>query len=411
MNNIIFLLTGAVLLAGLLYSLIRALRRSLPPAASKADEQTVISIYQNRLQLAEQQFENGELDRQEYEQARQELSTALAYELQNQAQKGAPLKSKSAGPVAWVLAICIPSLALLLYLLLGTPKGLDPAAETAQLSIPEMVARLEKRLKSNPEDIQGWRMLGRSYSVLQNYAGARDAYGEAYKRDPANTAIILDYAEALAHANNNNVLGRPAELIEEALQRDPANQRALILKGVVLYHQDDLTGAIRAWKSVMGQPEVDEQTRAVVQNLIDQTEELKDPVSSGQAQTESQTVNKPAAAAASVTVELSLAPQFTAQVSPNDTVFIFAQAASGPKMPLAVARKRVADLPLKIVLDDSSAMTQGMNLSAFNQVVVSARVSKSGNASAASGDLQGKSPVIDPRANPAVNLVIDTKIP
>jgi cytochrome c-type biogenesis protein CcmH len=92
-------------------------------------------------------------------------------------------------------------------------------------------------------------------------------------------------------------------------------------------------------------------------------------------------------------------------------VFIFAQAATGPKMPLAVARRRAAELPLRIVLDDSSAMTQGMNLSSFNQVVVSARVSRSGNASAASGDLQGKSAIIDPAGKPSIKLVIDTKLP
>jgi cytochrome c-type biogenesis protein CcmH len=90
---------------------------------------------------------------------------------------------------------------------------------------------------------------------------------------------------------------------------------------------------------------------------------------------------------------------------------VFAQAAAGPKMPLAVARKRVSDLPLSIVLDDKSAMAEGMNISSFNQVVVVARVSKSGNASAASGDLQGKSAVIDPREKPVINLLIDTKVP
>lgn len=407
MNVVIFGLLGAALLAGLLYSLLRALRQPQQAATPKGEEQTLVSIYQNRLQLAQQQFENGELDAQEYERARQELSNALALELQNPApDKPAPaVKPGKAG--AWALGIALPLLAVSLYLMLGRPDALDPAAETAQLSIPEMVARLERRLKSNPEDVQGWRMLGRSYSVLQNFEAARDAYGEAYKREPGSAAAVLDYAEAIARANGNDVLGRPAELIDEALQREPSNPRAMILKGVVLFHQNDMAGAVRMWQTVIAQPEIDEQTRTVVQNLIDQSREI-----AGTSEAPAQTEAAPAARTdAAVTVELSLSPQLASQVAPDDTVFVFAQAATGPKMPLAVARRRASELPLKLVLDDSSAMTQGMNLSAFNQVVVSARVSKSGNATAASGDLQGKSDVIDPGKKPSIKLVIDTKLP
>lgn len=409
MNVILFGLFATVLLGGLLYSVLRTLRRAPQPEAAKADEQTVVSIYQNRLQLAQQQFENGELDAQEYEQARQELSQALAYELQSLPPQQSARPGKTGSALGWSLAIGLPLLAVSLYLLLGRPAALEPGAATAQLSIPEMVSRLERRLKSNPDDLQGWRMLGRSYTVLQNYAGASDAYGEVYKREPGNPAAILDYAEAMARANDNSVLGRPAELIDEALRLEPANLRAQILKGVALFHQNDADGAIRIWQSAMAQPQVDEQTRAVVQNLIDQTRELTGAAPApAQSKTQAQAQ---APAAASVAVELSLAPQLAAQVAPEDTVFVFAQAATGPKIPLAVVRKRVADLPLKLVLDDSSAMTQGMNLSAFNQVVVSARVSKSGNATAASGDLQGKSDVVDPSKKPAIKLVIDTKLP
>lgn len=411
MNAVLFWLIGAALLAGLLYSLLKTLRR--PPQASTpgTEEQTLVSIYQNRLQLAQQQFDNGELDALEYEQAKQELSNALALELQNPA----PVKSKPAPAIkpgksgAWTLGIALPLLAVSLYLLLGRPAALDPAAETAQLSIPEMVARLERRLKSNPEDVQGWRMLARSYSVLENYAAARDAYGEIYKREPGNVLAILDYAEATARASGNDIVGRPAELIDEALQHDPAHPRGLILKGVALFQQDDPAGAVRMWQTVIAQPEVDQETRTVVQGLIDQARQL-----AGASAPPETVAPAPAAAArssAAVTVELSLAPQFAAAVSPEDTVFVFAQAATGPKMPLAVARRRVGELPLKLVLDDSSAMTQGMNLSAFNQVIVSARVSKSGNATAASGDLQGKSAVLDPAKKPSITLVIDTKLP
>jgi cytochrome c-type biogenesis protein CcmH len=406
MNAVIFGLLGAALLAGLLYTLIRTLRRPLAVTASPIDEQAVISIYQQRLQQVQQQFDNGELDSQEHEQAREELSRALAYELQNLITSSAHNTARPGNAVIWTFAGAIPLLAIALYLLTGTPKALDPAAETAQLSIPEMVARLEKRLKSNPDDVKGWRMLGRSYIVMQNLTGGRDAYGEAYKREPGNVSIILEYAEATARANDNSMLGRPAELIEEALKLEPANSYALILKGIALFHQNDMPGAVGVWKSILAQQGVDAETRDVVQNLLDQTQLNANTAEPAQAEPKPQ-----APAAAGVTVTVSLAPHLASQISPDDTVFVFAQAAAGPKMPLAVARKRVDELPLRIVLDDNSAMAEGMNISAFNQVVVVARVSKSGNASAASGDLQGKSAVVDPRENPVINLVIDTKVP
>jgi cytochrome c-type biogenesis protein CcmH len=411
MNVVIFGLLGTIPLAGLVYSLVRTLRRPQQAASSKADEQMIVAIYQNRLQQAEQQFERGELDQQQYKQAQQELSNTLAYELQNQVpQKKSAQKNGPERLVTWVLAIGIPLVAISLYLLLGKPEALDPDAVNGQLSIPEMVSRLEKRLKKNPDDVQGWRMLGRSYTALENFSAAQDAYGQAYQREAANPEVILDYAEAMARANGNSLLGRPAELIEEALQHDSANTRALILKGVVFFHQDVVGGAIQQWKSVVAQAQLDEQTRAVVQNLIDRSIELSggSPAPKTPVRAQAQT---PVPAAASVTVELSLGSQFAGQVSPDDTVFVFAQAANGPKMPLAVTRKRVADLPFKIVLDDAAAMTERMKLSAFNQVVITARVSKSGNPSAASGDLQGKSAVIDPGKKPSIKLVIDTKLP
>jgi cytochrome c-type biogenesis protein CcmH len=106
---------------------------------------------------------------------------------------------------------------------------------------------------------------------------------------------------------------------------------------------------------------------------------------------------------------VSLSPQLKDKVSPEDTVFVFARAAEGPPMPLAVARVRVRDLPYRFALDDSMAMSPALKLSAFPKVVVTARVSKSGGASAQPGDLQGASgPVANDAA--AVSVVIDAPV-
>ncbi|HEY3487431.1 MAG TPA: c-type cytochrome biogenesis protein CcmI [Gammaproteobacteria bacterium] len=402
MNSVLFAVIGATLLAAFLYTLIRSMHRPRPLPTAGANEQLVVAIYQNRLQQLQLQFDNGELGQQDYEQAQQELSRTLAHELQTAAQTPAQ-PGKSGKLTAWALALIIPLLAVSMYLLLGKPLALDPGSVAAQqqLSIAAMVSQLEEKLQSDPDNVEGWRMLGRSYLALQNFEAARDSYAEAYRRASGNADIALDYAEAIAYANGNNLIGQPAELIERAVQADPANIRALVLRGVALHQQDKIAAAVEQWKKVLTEHNVDAQTRAVLQNMIAQA--------GGTAPEPAPSI--PATGAAAVTAQVSLAPEFAASVAPDDTVFIFAQAAAGPKMPLAVVRTRVADLPLQAVLDDSAAMAPGMNLSAFNQVIVVARVSKSGNAMPASGDLQGSSPTIDPRQRPSVNVVIGTRVP
>jgi cytochrome c-type biogenesis protein CcmH len=107
---------------------------------------------------------------------------------------------------------------------------------------------------------------------------------------------------------------------------------------------------------------------------------------------------------------VTLSPELASKASPDDTVFIFARAAEGPPMPLAVLRKRVRDLPAKFSLDDSMAMAPGMNLSAFPRVVVGARISKSGNAMPQPGDLQGFSDAVGNSAT-GVSVSIRSEVP
>jgi cytochrome c-type biogenesis protein CcmH len=410
MTTALFWLIAGGLLLLLLYFLLRTLLRTAPVLQANDTEQKIAVIYRDRLHQLEQQFTNGELGQDDYELARNELSQALARELQPVATPAAIKAQRAAEKPArilpWIIGGGVPLLAVALYLTLGQPTALQPATASAPVSVDEMVARLEKRLQSAPDDAVGWRMLGRSYDVLGRLPDADRAYAQAWRLTPDDPELALDYAEALARGNNNSLQGRPAELIEAALRLDPRSVRAKILRGIALYQQQRMTEAVAIWKSILNNNETeDPEVQRVLEILI----------AGANSDSSSEKSAAPKAADAPVTsaikVRVKLAPALAAAASPGDTLFIFAQAAEGPKMPLAVVRKQVADLPLTVTLDDSSAMTPNLRLSAFDRVQVVARISKSGNAIGGSGDLQGKSAVLDPHAKPSTDIVIDTRLP
>jgi cytochrome c-type biogenesis protein CcmH len=414
MTTALFWLTAGGLLLLLLYFLLRTLLRTAPVLQSNDTEQKIAVIYRDRLQQLEQQFTNGELGQDDYDLARTELSQALARELQPVATpaaiKAQRVAEKPARILPWVIGGGVPLLAVALYLTLGQPTALQPATASAPVSVDEMVARLEKRLQSAPDDAVGWRMLGRSYDVLGRLPDADRAYAQAWRLTPDDPDLALDYAEVLARTNNNSLQGRPAELIEAALRLDPRSVRAKILRGIALYQQERMTEAVAIWKSILNNNETaDPEVQRVLEILIAGANSN----SSSNGSSEKSAAPKPADApvTSAIKVRVKLAPALAAAASPGDTLFIFAQAAEGPKMPLAVVRKQVADLPLTITLDDSSAMTPNLRLSAFDRVQVVARISKSGNAIGGSGDLQGKSAVLDPHAKPSTDIVIDTRLP
>ena len=289
----------------------------------------------------------------------------------------------------------------------------DPAASDSRDSglqqIAAMVEALAKRMKERPEDAEGWTMLARSYTVLGRYTDALPAYRRAAELQPANASLLADYADAVAATKGNVINPESAALIERALAADPKNPKALALAGTVAYEQGDYAGAIARWQRMLEGVPPESQLRAQVQSSIDEARTRLGPAAASvptaraatptatQAQAQAQ-VQAPAlprapalsAAESSVTGSVTLAPELAAQASKDDTVFVFARPEGG-RMPLAVLRARVADLPLTFKLDDSMAMAPtAPRLSSAKSVVVGARISKSGNAIAQPGDLAGE---------------------
>jgi cytochrome c-type biogenesis protein CcmH len=237
-------------------------------------------------------------------------------------------------------------------------------------------------------------MLGRSYQVLGRYPDAAKAFARAAARAPDDPQLLADLADALAMAAGQSMQGEPEKLVQRALKLDPNNLKALALAGTAAFERSDYAGAATLWERMLAHvPPASEDAEMIRANVEEARSRIKP--------------KNGLASGLKGTVQLS--SKLASRVSPDDTVFVFARAAKGPPMPLAVLRRKASDLPLQFSLDDSMAMTPAARLSAHPTVVVGARISKSGNATPQPGDLQGLSAPV-PNTAQGVAVTIDAEV-
>lgn len=334
------------------------------------------------------------------------------------------------------------AVALTGYLLTGRPDAIDgvptmraaatsdaagatgAAAQPSPEQIAEMVQRLAERLKERPEDAEGWTMLARSYLVLGRVEEAALASERVLKLKPNDAQALADHADVLALRRGGTLEGEPLKLIERALKLDPDNLKALALAGAAAFDRRDGAEAARLWDRVAllgppGSPVVEQAREGAAEARKMAAESGSGAASAGKgapspagpatglgpraagsggpAGTLPGQSPGPTTAVAGPTVRgtVTLSAALRAQAKPEDAVFIFARNAEagpgGSRMPLAILRLQVKDLPAPFTLDDSLAMGPGMGLSSAKQVVVGARISRSGQAMPQSGDLEGLS--------------------
>ena len=390
-----FWISGAALATLALVLLLRPLlfrRRAAPLSRRDAN----LSIYRDELRELDADLAEGKLTAADHARSRAELEARLLADV------AAPEAEVPASrPVGRRLVLgligVVPLFAAALYLAVGNPAALAPGSDPHAFDSQQLTAlvdRLAARMRENPDDAEGWRLLGRSYAALGRFPESLDAYAKAVERKPRDADLLADMADVLATTRSERLQGEPEKLVMRALEIDPQNLKALALAGTAAFERKDFNSAARYWQRMLPLvPPESEDARSIQANIAEAQSQLK---------------SGPPAAALKGTVRLS--PELKGKASPGDVVFIFARAAQGPPMPLAVKRARVRDLPIEFALDDSMAMAPGMNLSAHGRVVVGARVSKSGDPAPKPGDLQGASA---PVANDAqgVSVVIDTVVP
>ncbi|MBX9902811.1 MAG: c-type cytochrome biogenesis protein CcmI [Burkholderiales bacterium] len=395
------------------------LRRAAPAQDGNSPDKVNINIYRDQLRELEEDLAAGTIGREQHAEARSELERRLLEDTGRDAPDAAATP-RTGRFTEMAIAAIIPVMAIGLYLIVGTPEGITPpppasaAGNITPQQVEQMVEKLAARLKSAPDDSEGWVMLGRSYAVLERFSEAAAAYKEAATRIPGNAQVLVDYADVLAMSLGGRLAGEPEKLVQRALQIDPQNPKALAMAGTAAFESKQYTAAVAHWQKLAAALPADSQIKAAVQGSIAEAQALAGGTagvkSSPAAPVQGNTPGKggtaqAAATTASVGGLVSIDDKLKARTAPDDIVFIFARAQDGPPMPLAVLRKRVADLPFKFVLDDTMAMAPGMNLSRVSTVIVGARISKTGQPARQPGDLEGFSKAIPVGTTDAAVLI------
>ena len=368
--------------------------------------------------------DNGVLSDTEYATKRAELADRLLGAID----APPPSRSKTAFYTALGVALLLPAAAILIYRSVGQPAAIDNIALAADAQMPanhgqnieQAIAGLEAKLKQNPDDVEGWALLGRAYESMERFTDARDAMKKAYDLAPNDPDVTVAYAEVLALASpDRRIQGEPRTLIENVLKSTPDHQRGLWLLGISEYQQKKYDSAIAYWNKLIAVLPKDAPTIKSIKAEIAKAEAARDgkappPEEEQTAEAPADEVPPVAAADANgphLTVNVALDPKLKSKAAPGDTLFVYAKAASGPPMPLAIQRLQADKLPATITLTDGMGMMPTLKLSQFPQIIVGARISKSGNAIAQSGDLQVVSKPMPVTTSTPVDLTIDQVVP
>jgi cytochrome c-type biogenesis protein CcmH len=380
-----------------------------------------VALGRERLEALKRGKAAGEIDDAEYDEQVRDLEAQLADDLHAQPSPG-PAPGRPGG--AWIgiaVVVFIPVLSGLLYLALGQPRALSPAETIVSggtgadgdqpLDVNAMVARLADRLKQNPDDAEGWFMLGRSYMVFNRYQEAADVFARVRRLGGNVPDVLVRQADAIAMTQGGSLAGEPVRLVQNALRQDPDHVQALWMAANGAYQSGDYPAALDYYRKV--EPMLDGNSRQQVQGMIDElVRRGYDQAGAGASAPEAPMTPRPAnGAGPSLKVHVALSPSLQDSASDQDTVYVFAKAVDGPPIPLAVVRKTVTELPLTVTLDDSQAMMPQLSLSRFEQVTVGARVSNSGRPTPQPGDLEGESPPVSSDTSQPVNVVIDRVVP
>ena len=402
---IVFWLIAALFAAAALAYVLRPLLGSRSRNEVKRNDANV-AIYKDQLRELDAELAAGTLTPEDHSRARLELEQRLLEDV-----PAVEVERVAAGGrrAAIVVGIVVPLLAVAVYFMTGAPGALSPRShevEPTAEQINGMVARLAAKLRENPDDVDGWKLLGRSYMVLRRFPEAVAAYATAAEKAPRDAQLLADFADALAMTKGEKLAGEPERLVQRALEIEPTNLKALALAGTAAYERQDYGKAAEFWGRMLPLVPADSEDARMISGNVEEARKLAG-IGGGEKPASSPTAAK---AHPGVRGTVTLSAELKKQVKADDMVFIFARAAEGPPMPLAVMRAKAGDLPVKFALDDSMAMAQGLKVSAFPKIVITARVSKSGTAKPAPGDLQGASaPVANDAAG--VRVLIDSVVP
>jgi len=392
------ILVAVLILIALIIVILPLWKKTVDETKEISREDQNIVIAKAKLAELKQQLESGDIDESQFTIAKDDLESALALDLENQK----IVASHQGG--RWlivILVIALPLASSSIYLKLGNPDLLDPEAKLAavqkttkkakNMSMTEVVEVIKKRLTENPEDAEGWYILGRTFMSMQKYPEAQTAYKRAYELVGDEPNIMLSLADSIAMTKKGKMTGEPERLVRKALDIEPNNEIALWLAGLAAEQSNRIPEAYGLWSKLLPLLSENPQSYNEIKTMLS---EFKDtfpdlpPLPFAQDKTElaSQSASTQQAAMMQVKLSISIDPTIREQLSGKEQVFVYAKAVTGPPMPLAARKFKVSDLPVKVTLSDADAMMPQLKLSSVSAFTVGARVSMSGNPIPRKGD-------------------------
>ena len=390
---------GLLLLTALAFLLIPVLR--IRKLQAEEDRTALnVTLYQERLQELETQRQAGVLDDAQMEAGRAEAARELLDDTEGVQRRSSVL----GGKIPLVSALLVPVLGVALYLHWG---AVDEVVQTRQLaaaqpqSIEEMTARLEQTVQQQPESAEAWYFLGRTYMAQERAGDAAKAFERAVEIAGRAPELLGQWAQALYFAEGKQWSEQMQTLTDEALKADPEEVTSLGLLGIAAYESQRYADAVRYWERLVAVLPEQDPSRAAIAGGIERARQQMDEGEQPSAAAE------PGAKVHALEVSVSLSSEVQQNVQPDDAVFVFARALSGPPMPLAVKRLKVSDLPAQISLSDVDAMMPELKISRFDQVQLVARVSRAG--SATQGEWTGQTGPVANTARDVQALLIDSR--
>ena len=301
------------------------------------------------------------------------------------------------------IALLLPLGAGALYLHVGTPIALDGVPVNKPLDFQQALAELRAHLKQQPGDAQAWALLAQATSAMKRPDEASDAWNHVLQIDPNSVAAMVGWAESDSMARSDHRISDHAiDLLHHALELQPDNQRGLWLLGIGQFQRAQYADAASTWR--------------ILEPLLQPGSTVAKAVAEQIAKADREAGIKPgdepapapaASQGTALKVEVSLAPSLKDKLRPGDQLYVYARAVSGPPMPLAVAKLAADTLPATVTLTDAMAMTPQLKLSSVARVVVSARISHSGQPIAQPGDLEGSAGIVDTDRKTPIAIAID----
>lgn len=350
-------------------------------------EQSNIDIGKQRKLELQADLAQGLIDQEQFEQALEEISNTLALELK---QADSKILTKSNANI-WIVVVVVllPIFTISVYQNLSnyTPTSKSAAIDLPPLTLDQSVVKIEQHLKENPQDVKAWKMLGLSYFDLNKIEESLKAYEKAYQIDSSDPRLLVEYASALISANDDQFTPKPMGFIKKALEIEPNAPDALYLAGLFAANAQDFKLAKTLWnKALSALPEQSVDRQALVSILAELSRVESGDISN------------------TVTVNVVISDEILASRSADDYLMIYAKAAQGRPMPIAIQKLPIKAFNGQIVLSDMNSIMSDKLLSQHDKAIVVVRISATGGAMKQADDLQVASEIITIADNPSVTL-------